>query len=119
MSIKAISNYPTEHKDRVENFNGMQVVYLLWSQHLMFASPLAVMAAPDMPLTSFFSDVVTPAYASHPDSAKVDLTKVEWQLNGQPFTPNLQASLIDNGIDHKSLLTMTTPGLTGIQGSAS
>lgn len=119
MSIKAISEYPVEHKDRVENFNGMQVVYVLWEQHLMYCSPFALLVAPDMPLAQFFADVVAPAYAGHPDSAKLDLTKAEWQLNDEPFTPNLQASLIDNGIDHKSMLTMTTPGLTGIQGSAS
>jgi len=119
MSIKAISDYPTEHKDRVENFNGMQVVYVLWSQHLMYCSPFALLVAPDMPLGSFFSDVVAPAYAGHPDSAQLDLPRAEWQLNGKAFTPNLQASLIDNGVDHKSMLTMSTPCLTGIQGSAS
>ncbi|TNE78714.1 MAG: phenol hydroxylase, partial [Gammaproteobacteria bacterium] len=32
-------------------------------------------------------------------------------------TPDADASLIDNGIDHKSMLTVTTPDLKGMAGA--
>ena len=119
MSVKAISEYITEPKDTVAHFNGMQVVYLLWAKHLMYCSPFAFLASPDMTLGDFFAEVLRPAIAAHPDSAKVDFSQAKWQLNGQPFSADPDAGLVAQGIDHKSMLTMTTPGLNGIHGCAS
>ncbi|AQZ94355.1 phenol hydroxylase subunit P4 [Halopseudomonas phragmitis] len=118
MSVKALYPYSAEPKDLQANFNGMQLVYVYWRKHLMFCSPFAFLAAPDMPLGDFFEQVLGPAIAAHPDSAGLDFSRVEWQLDDQPFTPDLAASLKDSGIGHKSMLTLTTPGLEGIGGSA-
>ena len=61
-------------------------------------------------------EIIKPATASHPDSAKADFLNAQWLLNDEPFTPNAEASLTDNGIDHKSMLTVTTPDLKGMAG---
>lgn len=119
MSVKAISEYITEPKDTVANFNGMQVVYVYWEKHLMYCSPFAFLVAPDMTLGDFFNGVLRPAIAAHPDSARVDFARAQWQLNDQPFSPDTNAGLLAQGIDHKSMLTLTTPGLNGINGCAS
>lgn len=119
MSVQAISEYTAEPRDVLANFNGQQLVYIYWQRHLMFCSPFAFLVSPDMPLGSFFDDILRPAIAAHPDSARVDLTLAQWQLNGQPFIPDPDCGMLDNGIDHKSMLTLTTPGLDGIQGSFS
>jgi phenol/toluene 2-monooxygenase (NADH) P4/A4 len=119
MSVKAISEYITEPKDTVANFNGMQVLYVYWEKHLMFCSPFALLVSPEMTLGAFFDEVLRPAIAAHPDSAQVDFSQAQWRLNDQPFIPDLGAGLLAQGIDHKSMLTLTTPGLTGIKGCAS
>ncbi|MBZ0333282.1 hypothetical protein MARI_05370 [Marinobacter sp. JH2] len=119
MSVNAISEYRAEPKDRVENFNGMQLLYVYWPHHLMFCAPFALLVAPDMTFGTFVEDVLKPAVAAHPDAEKADFMNAQWRLNEEVFTPDHAATLIDNGIDHKSMLTITTPGLEGIRGSAS
>lgn len=119
MSVKAISPYTAEPRDKVENFHGMQLLYLHWPNHMMYCSPFAFLVAPDMSFSAFLEEVLRPAIEAHPDSAAMDFSQVQWQLNKTAFAPQADASLISNGIDHKSMLTMTTPGLNGIQGSGS
>lgn len=119
MSVKAISEYITQPKDTVANFNGMQVVYVYWEKHLMYASPLAFLVAPDMTLEDFLEGVLRPAIAAHPDSVRLDFSQAQWQLNGQAFNPDPSAELLEQGVDHKSMLTLNTPGLNGINGCAS
>ncbi|MEX2474314.1 phenol hydroxylase subunit P4 [Marinobacter sp.] len=117
MSVNAISEYKAEHRDRVENFNGMQVLYVYWPHHLMFCSPFALMVSPDMTFSDFLEQVLKPAVASHPDGAEADFLNADWQLNGDAFTPEASATMKDSGIDHKSMLTVTTPGLDGLSGA--
>jgi phenol/toluene 2-monooxygenase (NADH) P4/A4 len=114
MSVNALYEYKFEAKDKVENFNGMQLLYVYWPDHLMFCAPFALLVQPDMSFRALVDEIIKPATASHPDSAKADFLKAQWLLNDESFTPNAEASLIDNGIDHKSMLTVTTPGLDGM-----
>jgi len=75
MSVNALYDYKFEAKDKVENFNGMQLLYVYWPNHLMFCAPFALLVQPDMSFRA-----------------------------------------LDNGIDHKSMLTVTTPDLKGMAG---
>lgn len=117
MSVNALYDYKFESKDKVENFHGMQLLYVLWPNHLMFCSPFALLVQPDMTFRALVEEVLKPATASHPEAAKADFLGGEWLLNDEPFTPAPDASLKDNGIDHKSMLTVTTPGLVGLAGA--
>ena len=63
--------------------------------------------------------MIAGAYAQHPDFAKIDWEQVCWLLNGEPFTPDREATLAAQGVDHKSIIRMQTPGLEGIGGSHS
>jgi len=117
MSVNALYDYKFEPKDKVENFNGMQLLYVLWPDHLMFCAPFALLVHPEMSFKALVEDIVKPATASHPESAKADFLNARWLLNDEPFTPDANASLKDNGIDHKSMLTVTTPSLKGIAGT--
>jgi len=117
MSVNALYDYKFEPKDKVENFNGMQLLYVYWTDHLMFCAPLALSVQPDMTFRALIEEILKPATAAHPDSSKADFLNAEWLLNDEPFTPDADASLIDNGIDHKSMLTVTTPDLKGMAGA--
>jgi phenol/toluene 2-monooxygenase (NADH) P4/A4 len=117
MPVTAIGPYSAQPLDRQANFNGLQLVYLCWEKHLLFCAPFTFPLPPDMSFGDFIDNVLTPSISSHPDASSVDFTAATWRLNDQPFIPRLMASLIDNGIDHKSLLHLATPGLNGIAGT--
>ncbi len=109
--------YAGETRDRIGNFHGNQLVYFGWDQHLLFCSPFTLPLPPDMPFGAMVSDVIAPLLAAHPDGAAIDWTQVQWLRGGEPFAPDTAASLVANGLGHKSLLRLRTPGLRGIAGS--
>lgn len=120
MTVAAITpDYIGERRDRVENFHGNQVVYVGWDQHLMFCSPVAFALPPETPFAKLVDETLVDAFSQHPDFARIDWDKVQWHLNNKPFTPERDKSLIEQGVDHKSIIRMTTPGLNGIKGSGS
>lgn len=120
MAVAAITkDYMGDRRDRVENFHGNQLVYLGWDDHLMFCSPVAVALPPDMPFRKLIEETIPGAYDKHPDFERIDWEQVQWHLNGESFNPQLDKSLIEQGIDHKSIIRMATPGLVGIKGSGS
>ena len=118
MAVAAITDdYTGERMDRVENFHGNQVVYVGWDHHLMFCSPVAFATPPDTPFSKLQDEIIPGAFSLHPEFADIDWEKVEWRLNGESFSPDRDKSLIEQGVDHKSIIRMATPGLNGIQGS--
>jgi len=120
MAVAAITpDYIGERLDRVENFHGKQLVYVGWDKHLMFCSPVAFVLPPDTPFSTLVDEAISGAFSKHPDFARIDWDKVQWQLNNQPFAPERNKSLIEQGVDHKSIIRMSTPGLNGIKGSGS
>lgn len=114
MAVKAISTYTAEPKDKVENFNGMQLLYVHWLNHNMFCAPFALLVAPNMTFAELWQTYIKPAVAPHPESEKIMEDEIQWKLNGKTFEPNKGTPLLEMGIDHKSMLTMATPGLNGL-----
>ena len=50
---------------------------------------------------------------------QIDWDRAEWFKSGQPWTPDHDKSLAENGLGHKDVIRFRTPGLTGFQGSCS
>lgn len=120
MTVIALNEgYTGEMKDRVENFHGQQLLFVGWDRHLMFCAPHCVPVSPSIRFRELFEGVIAPMYSAHPDWANVTLETVEWLRSSAPFTPDFDASLEQNGLSHKALIRLRTPGLNGIGGSAS
>ena len=120
MAVAAITeNYVGERLDRVENFHGNQVLYVGWDHHLMFCAPVAFAVPPDAPFSKVLEELIPGAFSLHPEFGEIDWNQVEWHLNAESFTPDTNATLAEQGIDHKSILRFATPGLNGIKGSGS
>ncbi|MDN0083176.1 phenol hydroxylase subunit P4 [Crenobacter sp. SG2305] len=118
MAVIALKpGYQGEVRDRQENYHGNQLVYFGWDQHRLFCAAFALPLPPTMPFKALVSDVITPLLASHPEGAAIDWSRAEWLRSNEPFTPDPEASLADNGLGHKTLLRLRTPDLTGIDGS--
>ncbi|MBS1191405.1 MAG: phenol hydroxylase [Rhodocyclaceae bacterium] len=111
MAVTSTKPYVGVPRDRVENFNGKQIVYVGWDQHMLFSTPFMIVVEPGMKLGDMLQNAVRPLMQPDPDAPAVDFGKVEWLKGKQPWTPNFEASLADNGIRHKQQLTFRTPGL--------
>lgn len=111
--------YRGEVRDRVENFNGAQLVYVLWEHHLMIASPIAFPLPPTLKFGAFVHGVLGQgsSLAQHPDWKAIDWSQAQWLLHGEPITPDDSKTLAELGIGHKAFLTLRTPGLDGLRNS--
>ena len=70
-----------------------------------------------MPFGALTEAVLPTVLGPHPDFPHIQWDKVEWMLDGKPFTPDMSKSLQENGVGHKSLIRFRTPGLAGYQGT--
>ncbi len=114
MSVTARAPYDFMPRDRVENFHGNQIVYASWDHHLLFAAPFLICIPPETPFRALLDGPLAELLKLDPDAEKIDWSKVEWLKGGQPFTPDFDRSLAENGIAHKELLRFRTPGLNSV-----
>ncbi|MEZ5628572.1 MAG: phenol hydroxylase subunit P4 [Rhodocyclaceae bacterium] len=119
MAVTALKDYQFEPADRVENFHGNQLLYVGWEDHLLFCAPFAFPFPPAMRFGDVVGQVLPAAFGYHPDFAKIDWAAAQWFKSGQPWTPDFNKSLADNGLGHKDVIRFRTPGLTGIKGACS
>lgn len=114
-SMKKISikDYKGIAKDKVENFHGKQLVYIGWDKHSMFCAPVCYPLPPEMPFAALVEQIIPAAFSVDPQFAQIDWDDVKWSINQQPCQPDFSKSLTDNGIGHKSVIRMVTPGLNG------
>lgn len=118
MAVQALyENYTGRVADAVSHFHGNQLVYVGWDDHMMYPFAAVFPLPPSMPFAALVGEVLPSAYAAHPDFAQIDWDRATWSLDGAPFTPDMDKSLSENGIGHKSLLRLSTPGLHGIGNS--
>lgn len=118
MPVYALNpGYQGERMDRVENFHGNQVVYLGWDEHRMFCAAKAFPLPPSMPFAALIENIMPEAFGQHPEFSQINWDTAEWLLDGEPFKPQADVSLADQGVGHKSLIRFKTPELKGYQGA--
>ncbi len=118
MSVRAIGSYTWPARDDVTHFPA-PLLYIGWDEHLMFCDPVCLAPSPDLPFAALIEKILPDVYGEHPDFARIDWQKARWFKSGAVWRPNPQHSLRDNGLRHKDVLRLRTPGLHGIAGSAS
>ena len=110
-------HYRGDLADSEDRFHGQRLLYIGWDDHLMFCSPVCVPVAPSMSFGALVDQLLPTLYGSHPDFAAIDWRRVQWRHGSEDFTPDMGRSLADNGLVHKSSITLRTPGLVGLGGS--
>lgn len=118
MSVKAIKEYVGVPRDRVENFNGKQLVYVAWDHHLLFAAPFQLCLPPETSFRALVEGPLTALLQPDPDAAAIDWSKVEWLKSNRSWVPDFDRSLTENGIRHKDQIRMRTPGLDWLNAAA-
>lgn len=117
MPVAAVSPYDIEPRDVRSKFPA-PLLYLGWEDHKMYCAPFAVPLPPTMKFADMCQGAFQGFFGAHPDFARIDWDKAEWFKSGQPWKPDMQKTLAENGLGHKDVLRFRTPGLTGLRGSA-
>ncbi|MDR2851741.1 MAG: phenol hydroxylase subunit P4 [Burkholderiaceae bacterium] len=116
MSTKAIAAYDFPQRDTVDKFPA-PLLYIGWDDHKMFCSPLCIPVPPATRFGDWVQSALPGMFGAHPDFARIDWNRVEWFSSGKPFKPDMNKTMAENGLGHKSMLRLRTPGLTGLGGS--
>ena len=118
MALRTLGEYDFPTKDVRENFPA-PLLYIGWEGHLSFCSPICVPLPGDTPFAALPKQILPGIYGQHPDFAHIDWSQAQWFKSGQPWQPDPQRTLEQNGLGHKDVIRFRTPGLTGIEGSHS
>jgi phenol/toluene 2-monooxygenase (NADH) P4/A4 len=119
MSTISVKPYAFEPADAEANFHGNRLLYIGWDDHLMFCAPFCIPVPPDMTFGAFVGNVLPGLFGAHPDYASIDWSSAQWLHGGEAWQPDPARTLADNGLVHKDVIRLRTPGLTGIRGSHS
>lgn len=114
MSYITIRPFAVRPKDVQANFHGAQIVYFAWDQHLMFYAPVCKPLPPTMLFQQVISQVLPESWGKHPEFSRIQWERACWLCDGLAFVPKMDKSLLENGITHKSVVRLQTPGLRGI-----
>ena len=114
MPVVARKEYVGVARDRIENFNGKQLVFVSWDHHLLFAAPIMFCVEPQSTLGELIDNHLMPLLRIDADAAAIDWDQAEWLKGTQPWVPDFSASLEANGIGHKVQLRFKTPQLNTV-----
>ncbi len=118
MAVKSTKPYVGVPRDRVANFLGNQIVYFSWDHHLLFGASFQLVLPQGMTIRQVIEGPLTALLAPDPDAAKIDWSMATWLKSNKPWVPDLDRSLVENGIVHKELLRLLTPGLNSLGSAA-
>lgn len=116
MAVKALAPYDFPPKDTQDKFPA-PLLYIGWDQHAMYCAPHCVPMPPTTTFGELVRNVLPGMYGAHPDFARIDWSAVQWLRSGRPFTPDMDKSLAEHELGHKSVIRFRTPGLTGLAGT--
>ncbi|MDO5624608.1 MAG: phenol hydroxylase subunit P4 [Pseudomonadota bacterium] len=117
MPVKSIGSYDFAAKDTADKFPA-PLLFFGWEDHKMFCSPMGVPFPPTMKFGEMCQGAFAGIFGAHPDFAKINWSEAEWFKSGQPWQPDMDKTLAENGLGHKDVIRFRTPGLMGLGGSA-
>lgn len=101
--------YRGDTTDRVENFGGLQLLYLQWEDHLQYCSPITIPISPTLTFGELLDNVLpATTFASDAEWAAIDWSRTEWRQSHQQVSLDRERSLADLGIGHKAFLSFRT-----------
>jgi phenol hydroxylase P4 protein len=118
MSVISVSPYKGVQQDTAEKFPA-PLLYIGWEDHLMFCAPFCVPAPPTMTFGDLITQVLPGVFGEHPDFANINWEQVNWFKSGEFWMPNKNKTLAENGLGHKDVIRMRTPGMKGLSASCS
>ncbi|QBM78138.1 phenol hydroxylase (plasmid) [Sphingomonas sp. AAP5] len=100
--------YSGPTRDKVENFNGAQLVYVHWEGHLNFCAGITLPLPPETPFGALASEILPSLYSADPKWRSDELETARWSLDGEDWAPDAGKTLGEQGVGHKSLIRFWT-----------
>tara|TARA_B110000211_G_C14072509_1_gene550566 strand:+ start:2341 stop:2697 length:357 start_codon:yes stop_codon:yes gene_type:complete len=117
MPITSTKKYSITPRDLQKNFNGKQLIYISWDHHLLFAAPFTLCLLPETQFSELVFEGILPTLQADPDLEKINWHEVTWLKANQPWQPDFNKSLVDNGLVHKDQIRFHTPNLNTLCGT--
>lgn len=112
-NVSPTSQAPRPMPDEAHRF-ASPLLNITWDDHLMFCAPCCLPVASYLSFGAFVSELLPQLFGEHPDFARIDWSRAQWQRNDEFWIPKADKTLWQNGVRHKDLIRLRTPGLTGI-----
>jgi len=104
MAVVAMYDYDWPSRSAAELYGDDQLVHVWWKGNPYFVAAHTFRFPKAMPFGALVNDVLKGFYTADPDFDPAALDSVQWYIDHQPVTPNMEASLADNGVVHKGLI---------------
>jgi phenol hydroxylase P4 protein len=104
MAVTATYDYDWPSRSRAELYGDDQLVHVWWRGNPYFVSAQTFRFPKAMPFGALVNDVLKGFFTADPDFVPESLDTATWRIDHRDVTPDLGASLADNGVGHKSLV---------------
>ena len=79
---------------------------------MLMAAPFMLFGAPDQKLGDIIEQQLKPLMQPDPDFDKIDWDAIEWTKSGEPWMPDFNKTVKENGLVHKEQFRFKTPDLS-------
>ena len=103
MAVKAMYDYDWPSRSAAEFYGDAQLVHVWWKGNPYFVAASTFPFPKDMPFGALVG-LCKEFFAADPDFTPEMMDTARWAVDKQPITPDMEASLVANGVGHKSLV---------------
>lgn len=103
MPVVAIGEYKFPSRSAQELYGDDQLVHVWWKGNPYFVAASCFRFPKAMPFGALV-EVLQGFFAGDPDFVPESLNSVQWIIDDKEVTPDMGASLEENGVGHKSLI---------------
>jgi phenol hydroxylase P4 protein len=104
MAVTAMYDYNWPSRSRAELYGDAQLVHVWWNGNPYFVSAATFPFPKDMPFGAMVNAVLKDFFSADPDFKPEMLDTASWKIDHVAVTPDMEASLVANGVGHKSLV---------------
>jgi len=103
MAVVANYEYNWPSRSAAELYGDAQLVHVWWKGNPYFVAASTFPFPKDMPFGALVG-LCKEFFAADPDFTPEMRDTARWAVDKQPITPDMEASLVANGVGHKSLV---------------
>ena len=103
MATVAISEYKFPSRSRQELYGDDQLVHIWWKGNPFYVSAATFPLPKEMPFGALVG-LAKDFFSADPDFDPDAFDNARWAVDKVPLTPDLEASIVANGVGHKSLV---------------
>ena len=104
MAVTAMYDYNWPSRSAAELYGDAQLVHVWWNGNPYFVSAATFPFPKEMPFGAMVNEVLKGFFSADPDFVPESLDTAKWKIDHQDVDVDMNASLVANGVGHKSLV---------------